>query len=125
MSVIIKDKDKSGKDVIRMFTKGAESIIYERLAPGQEAMLRETDHQVCAYAFEGLRCLVIAHADIDSAAYSNWRSRYTKAKTDLNEIDKKKKGIIIIIITIITTIIIITIITTTTIIIIIIITTRY
>lgn len=92
MSVIIKDKDKSGKDVIRLLTKGAETIIYERLAPGQEAMLKQTDFQVCSYAFEGLRCLVISYADIDSNTYNDWSSRYAKAKTDLNEIDKRKRG---------------------------------
>jgi len=92
MSVIIKDKDKTGKSVIRMFTKGAESIIYERLASGQEGLLKETDIQVCAYAFEGLRCLVVAYADIDENTYNNWNERYKEAKTDLNEIDKKKRG---------------------------------
>jgi magnesium-transporting ATPase (P-type) len=97
MSVIIKDKDNTGKDIIRMFTKGAESIIYERIAAGQEDILKQTDHQVCAYAFEGLRCLVVAYADIDIEMYNEWSSRYSKAKTDLNEIDKKKKGNIIIV----------------------------
>ena len=50
MSVIVKYEGK-----IRLYTKGADNVIFERLARGQEEMMARTQEHLDKFATDGLR----------------------------------------------------------------------
>ena len=81
MSVIVR---QPGTGRLLMLCKGADSIIYERLAPTSPH--RETTQQhLDSYAVIGLRTLCIAYAELDEARYADWDAEYSKAKRSLDE----------------------------------------
>ena len=88
MSVIVRDTD--GK--IRLYIKGADTAINERLRKGQAKLSETTNNDMSQFSSEGLRCLLVGYADIDEDRYMKWKEEYKKVKIDLNEIEKKKKG---------------------------------
>lgn len=73
MSVVAKDPD--GK--IRLYTKGADAVIFERLAPGQSS--EATEQHLHDFAVEGLRTLCLAYADLDRDWFEDWHMRYKEA----------------------------------------------
>ncbi|MCD7446796.1 putative phospholipid-transporting ATPase 4 [Datura stramonium] len=79
MSVII--RDDTGQ--ILLLCKGADSIIYDRLAKNgrrfEEAMTKHLNE----YGESGLRTLVLAYKKLDEAEYSTWNEEFTKAKTSI------------------------------------------
>ncbi len=87
MSVIVRDID--GK--IRMYIKGADTVINARLRKGQTQVSEATNRDMAAFSDEGLRCLLVGSTDIDEKFFHEWRVRYKAAKTNLEEIEKKKK----------------------------------
>ena len=77
MSVIT--KDPSGR--IRIYTKGADAIIFARLAPGQS--YAATEQHLHEFAVEGLRTLCLAYADLDEEWFLNWHRRYRAAASEI------------------------------------------
>ena len=69
MSAIVRMPD--GK--IKLFCKGADSMIYSRLARGHQQELRKiTAENLEMFAREGLRTLCIAEKDVDEEYYQEW-----------------------------------------------------
>ncbi|KAJ1332225.1 hypothetical protein BSLG_008887 [Batrachochytrium salamandrivorans] len=68
MSVIVRNE----KQQLILMTKGADSIIYSRLAPGQEKDKLITLEHLSNFASEGLRTLCIAQRIISEEEYSEW-----------------------------------------------------
>jgi len=89
MSVIIRDTDSC----IRILCKGADTMMVDRLHSGQEKLLETTNQDMERYAQEGLRCLIIAYADITVEKFNTWYKLYHDACTDLIQIEQKKKGL--------------------------------
>ena len=87
MSVVV--REKSGQ--IRLYIKGADTVISSILAPGQEQLLTTTVTHMESFSNEGLRCLLVGYADIDAAWYAAWKEKYHEATTNLEELEKKKK----------------------------------
>ncbi|PVH99245.1 phospholipid-translocating P-type ATPase [Periconia macrospinosa] len=76
MSAIIRMPD--GK--ITLFCKGADSMIYSRLIPGEQRELRTTTGEhLEMFAREGLRTLCIAQKDISEEEYQEWSRDYDLA----------------------------------------------
>lgn len=79
MSVIV--KDPAGK--IKLFCKGADTVIYERLdGNGKEhadILLRHLEH----FATEGLRTLCYGVAELKKQDYEEWQELYHKASISL------------------------------------------
>jgi phospholipid-translocating P-type ATPase (flippase) len=109
MSVIIRDIDGQ----IKIVTKGADTAMLERLrssspasasgsgggtgnsggdTSGERMLLERTDADMRTYAQEGLRCLVIAYADIEADKFANWVKDYRLACRDVSELERKKNG---------------------------------
>eukprot|EP01041_Mallomonas_annulata_P003040 gene3040-5957_t len=88
MSVILRDTD----NIIRIYTKGADTVMIDRFANGQDDLLRVTNVHMNQYSVEGLRCLLIGYAEIPFEKFNSWYKLYREACTDLNQIEKKKKG---------------------------------
>jgi phospholipid-translocating ATPase len=76
MSAIIRMPD--GKIVL--FCKGADSMIYSRLVPGEQRELRgSTGEHLEMFAREGLRTLCIAEREIPEDEYQEWQKDYELA----------------------------------------------
>ncbi|KAL1955584.1 hypothetical protein VTO42DRAFT_8387 [Malbranchea cinnamomea] len=86
MSAIIRMPD--GK--IILFCKGADSVIYSRLAPGQQQELRKTTAEhLEMFAREGLRTLCIAQRELSEEEYQMWNRRHEAAAAALHDRDAK------------------------------------
>uniref|UniRef100_A0A8C6UA18 Phospholipid-transporting ATPase n=1 Tax=Neogobius melanostomus TaxID=47308 RepID=A0A8C6UA18_9GOBI len=78
MSVIM--RTPSGK--IRLYCKGADTVIYDRLADSsryKEITLKHLEQ----FATEGLRTLCFAVTDISESSYKQWQELYHRACTSL------------------------------------------
>ncbi|PVZ98884.1 hypothetical protein BB558_005116 [Smittium angustum] len=85
MSVVYRCPD--GK--IRLFCKGADSVIIPRLnRPGpndneQKWLYECANNSLSAFACEGLRTLAYAHCEISEEDYAAWAERFVTASTSL------------------------------------------
>ncbi|KAJ6426336.1 hypothetical protein OIU84_022031 [Salix udensis] len=77
MSVIVRDED--GK--IYLLCKGADSIIFDRLAENGGAYLESTTSHLSNYAEDGFRTLAFAYRALELAEYEQWNSIFTQART--------------------------------------------
>ncbi|CAL4082603.1 unnamed protein product, partial [Meganyctiphanes norvegica] len=84
MSVILR---KDGK--IRLYCKGADTIIYERLKDGQDNLKHHTQEHLNKFAGEGLRTLVLAQKDLDEEYFQSWKTRHHEAATSLDNREDK------------------------------------
>uniref|UniRef100_A0A6Q2WY05 P-type phospholipid transporter n=1 Tax=Esox lucius TaxID=8010 RepID=A0A6Q2WY05_ESOLU len=78
MSVVV--RTASGQ--IRLYCKGADSVIYERLEDSSEYQEITLDH-LEQFATEGLRTLCYAVADISEESYREWAELYQQAATSI------------------------------------------
>ncbi|GLA93417.1 hypothetical protein AtubIFM61612_010613 [Aspergillus tubingensis] len=75
---------------IRLFCKGADSIIYSRLAPGKQQELRKTTAEhLEIFANEGLRTLCIAYRDLSEDEYRAWSKEHDSAAAALTDREEK------------------------------------
>ncbi|GJN88512.1 hypothetical protein Rhopal_001478-T1 [Rhodotorula paludigena] len=84
MSVVLRKlSEGEGHDELILLTKGADNIIFERLAQDAEndALKRQTDKHLEDFANEGLRTLCLAWKPLDEAAYDQWERRFHEATT--------------------------------------------
>ncbi|XP_014748316.1 PREDICTED: phospholipid-transporting ATPase ID isoform X2 [Sturnus vulgaris] len=75
MSVIIRSPE--GK--IRLYCKGADTILLERLHPINQDLTSITTDHLNEYAGEGLRTLVLAYRDLEESYYRDWSERLHRA----------------------------------------------
>jgi phospholipid-transporting ATPase len=87
MSAVLRCPD--GK--IRIYCKGADTVVLERLAPNVPFVDSTVQH-LEDYATEGLRTLCLAMREISEDEYRQWAAIYDKAATTINnrsdELDK-------------------------------------
>ncbi|KAG1259632.1 hypothetical protein G6F68_007980 [Rhizopus microsporus] len=79
MSVVLRGPD--GK--IKLYCKGADTVILERLAKGSNPFVSATLSHLEDYACEGLRTLCFAMREISNEEYTEWSVMYDKAATTL------------------------------------------
>eukprot|EP00158_Paraphelidium_tribonemae_P008826 Partr_v1_DN28699_c1_g1_i1_m50503 putative ATPase, class VI, type len=82
MSVIVKSVE-TGEIIV--YCKGADSVIYERLAEGQSVVLELTNRHLERFAEEGLRTLCLAYRVLTPDDYREWAMRYHNAQTTIFE----------------------------------------
>lgn len=86
MSAIVRMPDGS----IRLFCKGADSIIYSRLAHGKQHDLRQkTAEQLEMFAREGLRTLCVADRLLSEEEYESWSREHDIAAAALTDREQK------------------------------------
>ena len=86
MSIII--RLPNGK--IRLYCKGADSIIYSRLKAGEQAELRKaTAEHLEMFAREGLRTLCIAQRDLSEKEYAEWSRDHELAAAAVKDREEK------------------------------------
>jgi magnesium-transporting ATPase (P-type) len=76
MSVIVRKPNNE----ILLVCKGADSVIMERLYPGQD-LLKQTNSYLDSFAKTGLRTLLIASKKISEQDYREWSRKYAEALT--------------------------------------------
>ncbi|GAM89622.1 hypothetical protein ANO11243_076610 [Dothideomycetidae sp. 11243] len=86
MSIIVRMPDNR----IRLYCKGADSIIYSRLRPGEQAELRKaTADHLEMFAREGLRTLCIAQRDLTLEEYQEWQKDHEIAAASIQNREEK------------------------------------
>lgn len=88
MSTILRCPDNR----IRLFCKGADTVIFERLAPAtgeNEAVEQQTYDSLESFASEGLRTLCLAWREISEAEYEDWAKKYDEAATSMENRSEK------------------------------------
>lgn len=76
MSVIVKEPE--GR--ILLFSKGADSVMFTRLAPDGRKFEEETKRHINDYSDSGLRTLVLAYRVLDEKEYENFAEKFRTAK---------------------------------------------
>ena len=79
MSVVVRKLDDPAKPLY-LLMKGADNVIFDRLAPGQEALRKQTDKQLDTFANEGLRTLTLAYRGVDEDEYADFATRFHEAE---------------------------------------------
>lgn len=90
MSVIVK---RVSDGQVLLLAKGADSIIFERCAPGQDALKDATDDALEDFANKGLRTLCLAYKPLDADAFDDWAYRYNEASVSLVNRDERMEDV--------------------------------
>ncbi|KAM7513772.1 hypothetical protein LguiA_003355 [Lonicera macranthoides] len=79
MSVIVRDEDGQ----VLVLCKGADSIIFDRLAKNGRRFEEATTSHLSEYGEAGLRTLVLAYRKLEESEYNAWNDEFVKAKTSV------------------------------------------
>ncbi|KAG2462772.1 AT8B2 ATPase, partial [Polypterus senegalus] len=85
MSVIVRNPE--GK--IRLYCKGADTLIFERLHPCNQDLMNITTDHINEYAGDGLRTLVLAYKDLSESEYEDWSERHQWASRALDNREER------------------------------------
>ncbi|KAJ1924627.1 hypothetical protein IWQ60_005074 [Tieghemiomyces parasiticus] len=81
MSVVVR-RPAPWHDIV-LCCKGADNVIVERLAPGQDDLRDATLEQIDAFSNQGLRVLCMASRVISEEEYADWGARYQAAQVQV------------------------------------------
>ena len=84
MSVIVKYEGR-----IRLYCKGADNVIFERLKPHQEEIRARTQEHLDKFASEGLRTLCLGVKDLTQQQFDDWKTEHHKAALAMENRDEK------------------------------------
>ncbi|KAL2093381.1 hypothetical protein ACEWY4_010693 [Coilia grayii] len=80
MSVIVRNPE----GVIKLYSKGADTIMFERLHPSNQELMCTTSEHLDEFAGEGLRTLALAYKVLDEDVFGEWSKRLLYATTMLD-----------------------------------------
>ncbi|KZV25180.1 phospholipid-transporting ATPase 9-like [Dorcoceras hygrometricum] len=80
MSVIVRDEE--GK--LLLLTKGADSVMFERLGKNGREFEVETREHVNEYADAGLRTLILAYRELNEEEFEEFDKKFSKAKNSVS-----------------------------------------
>ncbi|CAN6482787.1 unnamed protein product [Victoria cruziana] len=90
MSVIVKNEENQ----ILLLSKGADSVMFERLSDKGRKFEERTREHINEYADAGLRTLVVAYRELDEAEYKNFSEEFLRAKNSVSaDRDEKIDGV--------------------------------
>lgn len=72
-----------------LYCKGADSVIYERLADGNEDLKKVTREHLEQFGSSGLRTLCLAYRDLSPDMYERWNEKFIQAKSSLRDREQK------------------------------------
>lgn len=88
MSVILR---KDGE--IRLYTKGADNVIYDRLKRNHSDVKSKTQEHLNKFAGEGLRTLALAWRPLGEQSFAEWKRRHHAAALALHDRDEQLDAI--------------------------------
>ncbi|KAJ0989094.1 hypothetical protein J5N97_007450 [Dioscorea zingiberensis] len=80
MSVIVRNE----KGELLLLSKGADSVMFERLAENGREFEEKTREHVNEYADAGLRTLILAYRQLDEAEYETFNRKFIEAKNSVS-----------------------------------------
>nr|GEV50343.1 putative phospholipid-transporting ATPase 9 [Tanacetum cinerariifolium] len=80
MSVIVRDED--GK--LLLLCKGADSVMFDRLAKNGRQFEENTKEHVNEYADAGLRTLILGYRELGEEEYKEFNEKFTEAKNSVS-----------------------------------------
>ncbi|WFD42980.1 P-type phospholipid transporter [Malassezia psittaci] len=86
MSVILR---RASDQQLILYCKGADSMIYSRLAPNQEQMKTQVDDNLEEFANRGLRTLCVGQRTLDLSYYQTWAQRYQEASVATHQREER------------------------------------
>ncbi|KAH0830747.1 hypothetical protein J3R83DRAFT_2226 [Lanmaoa asiatica] len=92
MSIIARKLDGHDSRLF-LLSKGADSVIFERLKSGGNELKRTTERHLDDFANAGLRTLTLAYKVIPEDEYEGWSERYHEASTALQDREQKVEDI--------------------------------
>ncbi|GAU22695.1 hypothetical protein TSUD_235170, partial [Trifolium subterraneum] len=72
-----------------LYCKGADNVIYERLADGSNDIKTVTRGHLEQFGSAGLRTLCLAYKELHPDVYENWNKKFLNAKSSLSDREKK------------------------------------
>ncbi|XP_076377018.1 ATPase phospholipid transporting 8B isoform X4 [Megalopta genalis] len=78
---------------LRLYCKGADNVIYERLKNGSEDIMAKTLDHLNKFAGEGLRTLCLSVRDLDEQFFNDWKQRHQEAALSHENKDDKLDAI--------------------------------
>lgn len=72
-----------------LFLQGADTVIYERLAAGNDDLKKITRGHLEQFGSAGLRTLCLAYRDLSPEMYESWNEKFIQAKSSLRDREKK------------------------------------
>ncbi|XVE92539.1 hypothetical protein REPUB_Repub01dG0106200 [Reevesia pubescens] len=72
-----------------LYCKGADTVIYERLAGGSDDLKNVTREHLEQFGSAGLRTLCLAYRDLAPDMYESWNEKFIQAKSSLRDREKK------------------------------------
>ncbi|KAL5725371.1 P-type phospholipid transporter [Ranunculus cassubicifolius] len=72
-----------------LYCKGADTVIYERLAVGNTELSNITRVHLEKFGSAGLRTLCLAYRDLSTDMYESWNEKFIQAKSSLRDREKK------------------------------------
>ncbi|KAI4385176.1 hypothetical protein MLD38_003231 [Melastoma candidum] len=72
-----------------LYCKGADTVIYERLARGNDDLKKVTREHLEQFGAAGLRTLCLAYRDLSPDVYEGWNEKFIQAKSSLRDREKK------------------------------------
>ena len=74
---------------ITCYLQGADTVIYERLAGGNDDLKKVTRAHLEQFGSAGLRTLCLAYRDLSPETYESWNEKFIQAKSSLRDREKK------------------------------------
>ncbi|KAJ4711220.1 Phospholipid-transporting ATPase [Melia azedarach] len=74
---------------LMLYCKGADTVVYERLAEGNEDLKKVTRKHLEQFGSSGLRTLCLAYRDLSSDMYERWNEKFIQAKSSLRDREQK------------------------------------
>ncbi|RDX79899.1 Phospholipid-transporting ATPase 3, partial [Mucuna pruriens] len=72
-----------------LYCKGADTVIYERLADGYNDIKKVTREHLEQFGSSGLRTLCLAYKELHPDVYESWNEKFIQAKSSLRDREKK------------------------------------
>ncbi|KAH7463575.1 Phospholipid-transporting ATPase 3 [Phytophthora ramorum] len=91
----LRQMSESEEDDVLLLTKGADSMLFPRLAPmsaNNQRIRESTEKHLETFAQDGLRTLVVCAKRIDPRAWEDFNARYRHVSADLSEVEAKSRG---------------------------------
>ncbi|XP_060227514.1 probable phospholipid-transporting ATPase IM isoform X2 [Meriones unguiculatus] len=89
MSVVVRNPEGQ----IKLYSKGADTILFEKLHPSNEHLLSLTSDHLSEFAGEGLRTLAIAYRELDDTYFRMWQEMLEDANAATMERDDRITGL--------------------------------
>ncbi|KAJ7943556.1 Phospholipid-transporting ATPase [Quillaja saponaria] len=72
-----------------LYCKGADTVIYERLAVGNDDLKKVSREHLEQFGSSGLRTLCLASKELSPDIYESWNEKFIQAKSSLRDREKK------------------------------------